>query len=134
MLKTLTLIIVLFFSVSAFACNETSKPKLTLEKISENNSGCTFYYVVIPQVFNGTEAKEVVFSSKKPVMYFYLESLPDEKLNLAYSPICVKQSLLSKSELILYYQEPVGEDGGMRLCVDEYKYTNLTQYITTKGK
>jgi len=82
MQKTLTSIIVLFFSVSALACNETSKPKLTLEKISENNSDCTFYYVVIPRTFNGTEIKDVVFSSKKPVMHFYLESSPDEKLNL----------------------------------------------------
>ena len=82
MRKALTPIIVLFFSISAFACNETSKPKLILEKISENNSSCTSYYVVTPEKFNGTEIKDVVFSSKKPVMHFYLESSPDEKLNL----------------------------------------------------
>ncbi|RDX38195.1 hypothetical protein DZA50_00625 [Kangiella sp. HD9-110m-PIT-SAG07] len=129
MRKALTSIIVLFFSISAFACSETSKPKLILEKISESNSGCTSYYVVIPKTFNGTEIKDVVFSSKNPVMHFYLEFSPHEKLNRTYSPICVTQPALDHSEMTLYYKEPTGNDGGMKLCMDEYRYSELSQYI-----
>lgn len=129
MIKVPTLLILFLFTVTALACDDKVKPKLKLEKISEHQSSCTSYYVVIPQKYKDTKIKDIVLASKEPAMHFYLERLPDEDMNLVYSLICVTQTVLKQSELALYYQEPIGEDGSMKLCIDEYKYTNLSQYI-----
>lgn len=134
MTKVLASLTLLLFPLSALACNETDKPKLILETISEHDSGCTSFYVITPNTFKGTEIESVFFSNENPAMQFRLEAAPDKESNLAYSVICVNQTLLNKSELILYYREPVGADGGMRLCLDEYKYTDLPQYVITKDE
>ncbi|AOE50576.1 hypothetical protein [Kangiella sediminilitoris] len=134
MTKVLASLTLLLFPLCAIACNETDQPKLILETISEHDSGCTSFYVITPNTFNGTEIESVLFSSENPSMQFRLEAAPDKDLNLAYSIICVNQTLLSKSELTLYYREPVGADGGMRLCLDEYKYTDLLQYVIKEGE
>lgn len=129
MLKTFTTLILLFLSLSALACNETGKPKITIGKEPENNSGCTLYQILYPKHYDGATPSSVSLITYKPELKFYMEIMPHGNPKLLSSIVCANDKWFEEASIRLVYKPGKSKDGSIRLCFDSYEYGSLSRYI-----
>lgn len=129
MLKTFITLILLFLSLSALACNETGKPKITIGKEPENSSGCTLYQILYPKKYKGANLSSITLNTSEPEVKYYMDIMPHGNDKLWSSIICANDDWFKTGTLSLVYKTPKSKDGGIRGCFDWYEYDNLTKYI-----
>lgn len=127
--KTFITLILLFLSLSALACNETGKPKITIGKEPENSSGCTLYQILYPKDYDEAAPSSVSLITYEPELKFYMEIMPHGNPKLLSSIVCANDKWFEEASLRLVYKPVKSKDGSIRLCFDSYEYDDLTKYI-----
>ena len=129
-------IILLILSLEvAFVCEEVGEPKLSIELSDEYQSisQCKLHFVTLPREFNESDFRSAVFvyEDETEVFRFSLEfRWKNEEGTILESPFCIDNEKLFNSTLEVTYKPKPNSDGSISLCIDSYKYQDLSTYVT----